>query len=332
MKRKQERCVGEETVKRIASPISLVPDRYLVQAQQLATVQLLTPASAARSLIGASSGVSAVGALTVPTAVAVAVQAEHGSVGSDQCLLGGTITYTQPTSHTSACNIVLASPPPFVQTSVSITDHTAVPSSNSRPNSIGVSNIIPVGSSLISGDSNIIYTNSSTDNTLHSYRSNILSNRSTCPAFSSTTSDNTNSSFSSTTSDNTNSSFSTSCNSNNPAHTPTVSVPLPTIPNPYAVKRDQESLTERHKRLSERFDALIRGQILELVRARGLKKTVCPSEVARALSPKAWRDLMPAVRKIGTQLVKEGLILVTQRGTIVDLSTAQGPVRFGLAE
>lgn len=55
-------------------------------------------------------------------------------------------------------------------------------------------------------------------------------------------------------------------------------------------------------------------------------------QVARALSPKAWRDLMPTVRKIGSQLVKEGVILVTQRGTIIDLSTARGPVRFGLAK
>lgn len=55
-------------------------------------------------------------------------------------------------------------------------------------------------------------------------------------------------------------------------------------------------------------------------------------QVARGLSPKAWRDLMPAVRKIGAQLVQEGLILVTQRGTIVDLATARGPVRFGLAK
>lgn len=41
---------------------------------------------------------------------------------------------------------------------------------------------------------------------------------------------------------------------------------------------------------------------------------------------------MPSVRKIGAQLVKEGIILVTQRGTIVDLPTARGPVRFGLAK
>lgn len=54
--------------------------------------------------------------------------------------------------------------------------------------------------------------------------------------------------------------------------------------------------------------------------------------MARGLSPKAWRDLMPAVRKVGAQLVQEGLILVTQRGTIVDLATARGPIRFGLVK
>lgn len=99
-----------------------------------------------------------------------------------------------------------------------------------------------------------------------------------------------------------------------------------------SVVSKKEPLTERQQRLSVKFDALIRAKTLELVKARGCKKTCCPSEVARALSPKSWRDLMPAVRKIGAQLVKEGLIVVTQKGIIVDLSTVKGPIRFGLVE
>lgn len=99
-----------------------------------------------------------------------------------------------------------------------------------------------------------------------------------------------------------------------------------------SVVSEKEPLTERQERLSIKFDALIKAKTLELVKARGFKKTCCPSEVARALSPKSWRDLMPDVRKIGAQLVKEGLIVVTQRGIIVDLSTVKGPVRFGLVE
>ncbi|XP_042206407.1 uncharacterized protein LOC121855497 [Homarus americanus] len=315
MKRKQEGCDGEETVKRLASPTSIVSDQYLVQPQHLTTVQLLTPATA-ESLIGASSGVSTVGTLAVPTAVAVAVQTDHGAV-DDQCLLGGTITYTQPTPHSSPCNIVLASPQPFVPTSIPVTDQATIASNNS----VGVSNTISTGAVpvLATADNRIIsYSNSAADNNLLSYNSSTSDNSNTCTAFS-------------TTSINTAISYSTSyISTNSPA--PTVSGPLPTVANTYATKRSQESLIERQQRLSERFNALIRAKIVELVRARGIKKTVCPSEVARALSPKAWRDLMPAVRKIGTQLVKEGLILVTQRGTIVDLSTAQGPVRFGLAE
>lgn len=103
-------------------------------------------------------------------------------------------------------------------------------------------------------------------------------------------------------------------------------------PTPSLVVSTNEPLTERQQRLSVKFEALIRAKTLELVKARGCKKTCCPSEVARALSPKSWRDLMPAVRKIGAQLVKEGLIVVTQRGSIVDLSTVKGPIRFGLVE
>lgn len=317
MKRKQERCDGEDTVKRLISPASLLPDQYVVEPQQLTRVELLTPVSASGSLIASPSSVSAVGPLTVPTAVAVAVQTEHGSVGGDHCLLGPTITYTQPTSHTSACNIVLASPQPFIQTSVPVADSSAIPTNNTT---IGASSSIPSVASLATADTGIIsYTNTAPGNTLHSYRNTDSINSNTCAAFSSTASVNTAASFTS------------SYIPNNPSVAPTVSVPISTVVSTYTAKRNQESLVERQQRLSERFNALIRGKIIELVRARGVKKTVCPSEVARALSPKAWRDLMPAVRKIGTQLVKEGLILVTQRGTIVDLSTAQGPVRFGLA-
>ncbi len=40
----------------------------------------------------------------------------------------------------------------------------------------------------------------------------------------------------------------------------------------------------------------------------------CPSEVARAVDPGAWRRLMPLVRELAAHLVEEGLLLCTQRG------------------
>lgn len=318
MKRKQEDGEGEETLKRLASPASLVPGQYLVQPQQLTTVQLLTPTPTG-PILGAPSGVHTVGALTVPTAVAVAVQSEHSPVGADPCLLGGTITYTQPSSHSPTCNIVLATPQPYATTSIPVTGLATLPNSNTIANSISVSDSESSAVLHPSDSRNISYATTTV--------------RSDIPSYSNTSAGSNIGIYTNTTSVN---SVTTYNNPDTPSYvntpsTSTSSTPVTSTHNTYAIKRSLEPPLERQQRLSKKFDALIRSKIIELVQARGVRKTVCPSEVARALSPKAWRDLMPAVRKIGAQLVKEGLILVTQRGTIVDLATAQGPVRFGLA-
>lgn len=310
MKRKQETCSGEETVKRVPSAATVPPDQYLVQPQQLATVQLLTTGSAG-SLVGVPSGVSTVGALTIPPAVAVTVQTEQGAVAGDPCILGGTVSCTQPAPHSSACSFVLTSQP-YVTSAASITDTT------STSNTISA-DPVPPGTIFAATDNTIIsFASSTSDTTPESYNNSPINNIS-------------NSVFSCSPV-NTDTSYSTPFVSSSPPSVSTESAPPSSGTKSYAYKKVEESPAERQQRLSERFNALIRAKIIELVTARGIKKTVCPSEVARALSPRAWRDLMPNVRKIGAQLVKEGLILVTQRGTIVDLATVRGPVRFGLAK
>lgn len=74
----------------------------------------------------------------------------------------------------------------------------------------------------------------------------------------------------------------------------------------------------------------VHAEILRLAAGRGEGKSVCPSEVARVLSPHGWRDLMPAVRAAAAELQDEGLIRVTQGGVKVDARSARGPVRLGL--
>ncbi|MBD1918740.1 MULTISPECIES: DUF3253 domain-containing protein [Cyanophyceae] len=76
----------------------------------------------------------------------------------------------------------------------------------------------------------------------------------------------------------------------------------------------------------------LRTTLLGLLAQRGPSKTICPSEVARALSPKNWRELMPAVREVGVELVAEGQIVAQQRGQMVDPKTVRGPIRYGQAE
>jgi hypothetical protein len=81
-------------------------------------------------------------------------------------------------------------------------------------------------------------------------------------------------------------------------------------------------------------DALIAETILHLCAERRSAKTICPSEVARALTSddeQAWRALMPNVRRVAGDLATEGRIVVTQRGAIVDAVATRGAIRLGLA-
>ena len=41
---------------------------------------------------------------------------------------------------------------------------------------------------------------------------------------------------------------------------------------------------------------------------------------------------MPLVKRVGTELIREGLIVATRGGIVVDLANIDGPVRFGLPE
>jgi len=75
------------------------------------------------------------------------------------------------------------------------------------------------------------------------------------------------------------------------------------------------------------MDDQIRRTILALCDERA-PKTICPSEVSRALRPDDWRPLMEEVRRVAAQLQSEGLILATQGGRPVDPLDARGPIRL----
>jgi len=77
-------------------------------------------------------------------------------------------------------------------------------------------------------------------------------------------------------------------------------------------------------------EADISAEIMAQVTERGAGKTICPSEVARALA-EDWRELMPAVRRVADTLVQTDQITVTQKGVVVGAQSAQGPIRLGLA-
>jgi hypothetical protein len=71
--------------------------------------------------------------------------------------------------------------------------------------------------------------------------------------------------------------------------------------------------------------------VLDLLEQRGTA-TACPSEVARALAPDAWRPLMEPVRAAAGRLQKRGKVDVYQRGKPIRLEEARGPVRLRSAD
>ncbi|MEM8633331.1 MAG: DUF3253 domain-containing protein [Pseudomonadota bacterium] len=75
----------------------------------------------------------------------------------------------------------------------------------------------------------------------------------------------------------------------------------------------------------------IAAAIRALVHRRGPGKTLCPSEVARALAPGDWRTLMPKVRRTADALAAAGEVVVTEKGKVVSACTARGPIRIGLS-
>jgi hypothetical protein len=85
----------------------------------------------------------------------------------------------------------------------------------------------------------------------------------------------------------------------------------------------------------------IRERILSQCKLRADKSnsgTICPSEVARFISSSeaVWRPLMPVVRAVAAELIREGVavpaggrLVCTQRGAVIpDIAAAKGPIRL----
>lgn len=74
-------------------------------------------------------------------------------------------------------------------------------------------------------------------------------------------------------------------------------------------------------------DRALERTILALLAKRAETATICPSDVARATA-EDWRPLMEPVRRAARRLVASGDVEITQRGSVVDPSTAKGPIRI----
>jgi hypothetical protein len=68
---------------------------------------------------------------------------------------------------------------------------------------------------------------------------------------------------------------------------------------------------------------------LALARHRAPDRTICPSDVARAIGGDGWRSLMEPVREVVRDLARAGRVEVTQRGEVLDPDQGwRGPVRI----
>ncbi len=81
--------------------------------------------------------------------------------------------------------------------------------------------------------------------------------------------------------------------------------------------------------------AHIEETMLALVAARYPGRTICPSEVARAIAgdhPDAWGKMMQPVRKAAIRLMKQGRVVILRKGKPVDPDAFKGVYRIGGSE
>lgn len=84
-----------------------------------------------------------------------------------------------------------------------------------------------------------------------------------------------------------------------------------------------------------RGEDAIEETMLRLVAERGPGRTICPSEVARALAgphPENWSPLMPPVRRVAVRLAKAGRLAILRKGRRADPDDFRGIYRLSLPD
>lgn len=82
------------------------------------------------------------------------------------------------------------------------------------------------------------------------------------------------------------------------------------------------------KRRVRDVDVALEAAIVELLQSRAQDASICPSEAARAVGGADWRELMEPARRAARRLVAARTVEITQKGRVVDPSTAKGPIRI----
>ncbi|MBC7592013.1 MAG: DUF2256 and DUF3253 domain-containing protein [Salinibacterium sp.] len=75
-------------------------------------------------------------------------------------------------------------------------------------------------------------------------------------------------------------------------------------------------------------DLRLEETIAALLAQRAQDATICPSDAARAIGGESWRELMEPARRAARRMVARGELQITQGGSVMDPSTAKGPIRL----
>ncbi|KAK7084426.1 hypothetical protein SK128_005013 [Halocaridina rubra] len=274
MKSEGESDENAESVKRLAPSNTLLSNQIFVQSQQLTSVPIV-PAATTGPLFSA------------PTAVAIPLS-DQGTLGGEHCVLGSTVAYSQPNLHTP-CNILLATTQPYVSAvPVSHLGNIASTCGNSSGNR-SLYTYCHQGSPVVSSctqltpkSDSLVYSNAVTVENSSAY-SHDNSQRQTYSLEADASLPHVTEVSKCVIKD-----FQKSKEGDSSVSKKSPSSKLANIVQSKRCNalrkslagRYHESAQERQARLSRKFNSLIRAKILELVRARGVKKTVCPSEVS----------------------------------------------------
>ena len=68
--------------------------------------------------------------------------------------------------------------------------------------------------------------------------------------------------------------------------------------------------------------------MLKIAAERGPEKSLCPTDVARAVSAEDWRPLLGAVRKVAADLARQGKIEILRKGKPINPDEMRGVIRL----
>jgi len=72
----------------------------------------------------------------------------------------------------------------------------------------------------------------------------------------------------------------------------------------------------------------ITDAMLRIAAERGTEKSMCPTDVARAVSAENWRPLLGAVRKVAADLARQGKIEILRKGKPINPDDMRGVIRL----